>query len=315
MIRWLSILALFFTSLAADCQDAVILGQANAIVYDIEFIPEKKYLIATLGNHIQVWNHESKVLEKSWATSEIIALDFNGNQLAGVSRSGTLVIWDLNKGSELRQLKISDAPLVCVVWIDSVFVVVGSDAGELVKINSVTGETVSQAIHPQTITALAIQGGDVLIVGDAKGTIGIYEPKQMKLLNTIVAHQSWIREIKYSDNDSNFITVSDDGYYKRWKSTKGTVSLERKKKLGSWILCADLSSSKDAIYDVVAVGKRNGEVSVATRFATYTKKTNTIVNSIDIIKSELPTIVIVIGTHGTGIQLISAKSMQIRNPN
>lgn len=100
MIRRLSFLILLFTTLSAKCQDApIILGQPDAVVYDIEFIPEKKYLIATLGNVVQIWNHESKAQVNSWATADIIALDFNGNQLAGVSRSGNLVIWDINNGS------------------------------------------------------------------------------------------------------------------------------------------------------------------------------------------------------------------------
>ncbi len=314
MKRWLSILLLFTGGLSAHCQDApVILGPPDAIVYDVELIPEKNYLIATHGTLIQIWNHESKELVDSWATDGIIALDFNGHQLAGVSKSGTLVIWDVNNGTQLHQLKICDAPLVCVLWIDSVFVVVGSDSGLVVKINSVTGEAVSNTVHPEAVTALASQGSDILIVGDAKGVMAIYEPKQMKLLNTIEAHTSWIREIKFAENDSVFITVSDDGYYKTWKSGGENITLKNKSKLGNWILCTDFLRSEDAQYDLIAAGKRNGEITVLTRFASYRWQTDTIVNSIDIIRTGLPTIVVAIATHGKGLQLISAKSMQIRD--
>lgn len=311
MTRWLLVFALFAKSLAVHGQDDFfVLGQSDAIVYDVELVPEKKYLIASIGDIVQVWNHESRELINTWNSSKIIALNVKGLMVAGVSKSGELSIWDLDAGSLTQHLKVCDAPLVSVVWIDSVFVVVGSDSGDLVKINTITKEIVSH-IKQDAITALASQG-DVLIVGDATGSLKVYDVEQMRLLSSAIAHGSWIREIKFSEIGANFVTVSDDGYYKIWEFKHQGVSLSSELKLGNWILCTDFIRSEETQYNVIVTGKRSGEIKLSTRFGTYTKRTNSIVNSVNIIRNELPLLVLAVATHGNGIQVISAKSMRIR---
>lgn len=317
MRRWIKpivMLSLLFGAIkfASGQTKPEVLGSPDAFIYDMKLIEEKQFLIANLGNTIQLWNYQTKSLVHSWRSSQILAIDYINNKLAGVSKSGDIVIWSIPDGKEGLQKNISDGPLTCVAWIDSVFLAVGSENGDVMKVNSITGDIVSRMSNRGAITALTKGQDNNLVTGNAIGVISVYDARDMRLHYTTKGHKTWIRGIKFSDNGQYFLTVSDDGHYRKWKSGTEIVSIENRS-LGDWILCGDFTNSPGQKFDIKAFGKRNGRVIINAGFGDYTLVLNSLINCIGIIRSELPSLVLALGTHGEGIQLLNAKAMKLKS--
>ena len=286
------------------------LGSPVAIVYDIKLIRDTDNLVASLGDNVQVWNYKTRALVTSWSASQIISISCLDNKVAGVSKSGYLFVWNASDGKELLHTRMSDSPLLRLVWLDNDHIVVGAENGELIKINVTTGQPVGRVTNAAAVTALA-GNDDILISGDENGNISVYSTEDLKHVGSMSGHKTWIRDIALSTNSEGFVTTSDDGAYKTWK-IGSTISNSNKHLLGNWVLCTDVAPSPNGDFDFFAFGKSNGDVIVDVKVATYTTKLDAMINSIAIIESELPQIAVALATHGQGIQLLNAKSMKLR---
>jgi WD40 repeat protein len=293
--------------------DHVVFGSSNAVIYDMALLNNEETVIVSTTDEIQLWDIATKTLSNKWNASHIVALDYSNsnNKLAGVSKTGSIFIWSVPDGKQSGEVKLAELLLTSVIWIDSVFLVVGSDGGDLVKVNSISGEIVSRIKNANTITAIAAGYGNAVIVGDSKGTLSTYDATEMKLKSSIKGHKSWVREIRMSANSQYYISISDDGYCKMWKS--GTqIRVIRKTSPLNWLLCADYSEISENVLDVAVFGQRNGKITITTQFAEYTMGLNSIPNCIRVMKTKLPNLVVLAGTHGGGLQLLNAVSMKMR---
>ena len=286
-----------------------VLGSPDVIVYDVKLVPGSNNLVANLGDNIQVWDYKTGVMITSWSSLQTGAISCFNNKVAGVTKSGNVIVWDLSDGKELLVSKIAESPLLCVAWLDGQHVVVGADNGDLVKINIDTRQQELRANNSAAITALS--GRDnVLLSGDAKGNVSIYDAKDLKLKTTLAAHKSWIRDMTLSTTRQDFVTTSDDGTYKIWRIGHGDENMG-KHSLGGWVLCTDGISSLTENVNFFAFGTSKGRVVVDVKVARYSAKLNSMINSVAIIESQLPQIVVALGTHGQGIQLLNAKDMKL----
>ncbi len=112
-------------------------------------------------------------------------------------------------------------------------------------------------------------------------------------------------------NNKKLVSVGDDGFMKRWSLAPGTLLGDRQFE-GNWALCVDYFKGDTKTSEVIAVGLRNGGVSIQTDFGTYHLKGKAMVNSIVLLTEELPKIQFVLGTHGDGIRLGSGKDMKLK---
>ena len=284
--------------------NTAILGNPGAVVLDLKVNEARQWLVANLGHEIQVWNYESKSLLKSWSVPKIIAIDVVQDKVAGVSKSGDVVTWDIPTGNKLLEQNVSSSPLISVTWIDDTYLVAGSEDGTLVKMNGSTGEVVSKITHGSAVTAIACTENKMLITGDEQGMLTMYDVNALALKNSVKGHKSWIRSIKLSKNN-DFITTSDDGYYAEW--TQQLIRVD-KNKLHHWVLCSDYSRYEN--HPMVVVGKSNGEIEVILLFGRYSINLDAMVNSVSIIESKQPHILVAVATYGKGIQVLDGKDMK-----
>jgi len=311
MKMFLVLLCIQLACIETAYSQSEILGSPNAIVYGIKIIPEKKLIVANLGDSIQLWNYKTKSLINSWAASKIVAIDYNKNELVGVSKSGDVILWDISTGKKIFQQAVAASPIICVAWIDSVSIAVGTDNGELLKVNRLSGEVTARIKNSTAITAIVLgHDRNTLITGDAKGMLSIYNVKDLQLQVSTKAHKGWIREIVTSDYNESFITSSDDGYYKKWKAGE-QINLELKHHSMGWILCSDFFDDRDGRSDLIAFGKMNGKLIVRMDVGFYSMHMNSIINSVCLIQETLPSITLAVGTHGSGLQLVSGKGMKL----
>jgi WD40 repeat protein len=289
----------------------VIFGSQDGVILDMEVIEEKSLVIANLANKIEVWNYQSKTLVRSWSCSQIISIDRYNGRLAGVSKSGNLVVWDIAAGQELLQVNISSDPLISVTWIGTEFLATGSDKGEILKINSTSGEVVSRIGTRHAITAIESLNDSLLISGNDKGEISAYHAKDLQFWKSSQGHKNWIREIKANESGTFFLSSSDDGSYRVWHVGK-TLEPIVTNHPGNWLLCADFSGFAFNDKGIKAIGKRNGEILVYTAFGRYRAKLHSLINCITILTNKLPVISVLVGTHGEGIHLLKGTDMKLK---
>lgn len=305
-------LLLLLYAIQVSAQPAVArLGSSDAIVLDINVDENKKQVIASTENQVQVWNYASSTLLNSWDVRSILAIDVHNNLLVGVSRSGSLHVWDLESGTALHSHNICSAALLCVAWLDHMSVAVGSEDGALYKINFQTGEIVNIIKNNSPITALSCGFNSALLVGDSKGEIKIYDASDFTLTKSIKAHASWIREIHINDSSNHFVTASDDKRLKRWHYTNLVeISKFREK---SWVLSCDYFPPGPKDPAISAVGTLSGDIRIITAYGTYNAKSNASINKIVLLKHELPLLRVITGTHGRGIEIRDASSMKMNS--
>lgn len=286
-----------------------LLGNSDAIVLDMRIDESKKYLIALTDSDIQQWDFVSNTLLRSWPAESIRSIDLNNHFLAGISKTGQLFIWDTERQTEMRYT-VAATSLSCLAWIDSEWILIGSDDGNIYKVSSKTGEIRARASLGEPVTAVSKGFGNSALVGSAKGELGIYDVTDLGRKYWIKAHKTWIREIHLVDSTDFFVTISDDNYLKRWRSSD--LSNTELRFPGSWSITSDYFLGKQKSNSVTVVGKLNGKIIVNTGFASYSSKANAIVNKISIVRSELPNIKIIVATHGGGIQIWSGNKMKFK---
>lgn len=294
-------------SITAFCQYP--LGNPKAIVLDIKLDQDRNLVIANLGGSIEVWNYETKEFVKRWQVSGIVAIDYKDGRLAGVSASGSVVVWDIERAAAIVEQPLVNAPLIAVAWLGENHVVVAGEAGAVLKVDATSGEVVSKAIHKTHTTALAVVN-DQLMTGDEKGIISFYDGDSMNLLASVRSHRKMIRKIVPLDSAQSFYTASDDGIVRKWDVTDRKVVWSRR--IGGWLTAADVVDfRRSPNQGLIVVGRKSGELRVMSGVTSYTRNVNAMVNAVEFIRAPLPNLVVAVGTHGAGIQLWQAIEMKL----
>jgi WD40 repeat protein len=293
---------------------ATILGDKHGVVYDLTTAVDRGLLAASLGNRIEVWDYKNEKLLKSWEVVKISAIDLRGESLAGVSTDGNVSVWNIASGNVITGLKISNSPLTCIHWVDSASVVAGNDAGEIIKFNIRSNAIEFKVNTDKPVTAIAIQPiTKIIITGDNAGMISLWNSGSGALIAHDQTHKDWVRSIKPVPNTQNIVSAADDGYAFVWRIDKGTkITFVSKTEVGSWALSVDVSQDPESDRLILATGLQNGKLKINFKRGTYVYKARVMINSIAIIQDELPKIRVIAGTHGKGIQVISASLMKLK---
>lgn len=306
-IPYILSLLCFSTTVAAQI-NVEILGDPAGIILDLEIDEEKKSIIASTPKDVQKWNYEDKLLLNRWNFSNIQDLDQFENSMAGVSKSGALFVWDVQQNDTGREYQITTVPLNCLVWIDSVWIAVGSDDALIYKVNSQTGEIQKSIKSNGSVTSMA-RSKNWLLAGNSTGEVAIYFANDLIPMKFVKAHKKWIRDIHVVDSTGTYVTVADDAKLKRWTSEFELAS--EFDFSSSWLLSVDyfIDSEKSTVF---TVGDLAGDLTIHTRFGIYSSEANASINKIIIFRECLPKLKVVIATLGGGIQLWGADVMKLR---
>ncbi len=284
-----------------------LIGSPDVIVLDLEIDEDKNYLVASTRSEIQLWNYKSKTLIRSWASPLIHSIALYNGSLAGISKRGELFVWDIESGRELKYI-ISSSPLLSLAWIDSTRIVIGDEDGMLYKVNSMTGEIENKAKLTAPVTALSRYTNNSLLVGKGKRGIEVYDASALKPVKSIGSGKGSISIIQVGDSAQYFMTVSDENKVTKWRVSNLFESVD--KHSGTWITSLDFIDSRK--YSIITLGKLNGEIIINIGVSNYSANANGIVNKVILFRKELPSLKVVVATHGAGIQMWDADLMKFK---
>lgn len=161
-----------------------------------------------------LWNltgHTSEI----WETS----FDPNGNLLASASGDGTVRIWNVTTGEEIKNITDHGSPVFCVAF---------NPTGEILASGSFDNSTLLWNVtnwqlignltgHSSLIWSLEFShDGKYLASGSADNTIKIWDVKTQVNIENITGHTENVKTLSFSSDDRLLASGSDDNTIKVW---------------------------------------------------------------------------------------------------
>ena len=293
------------------CGQGLLLGDPNAIVYDVDLNSKTNIAVATLGDKIEVWDTNLKTMLRSWPAVDVLNVAVRDKRVAGVSKKGMLYLWDYETGgSIITPVSLTSFALISLVWVDSVSIAAGSTGGELIKYH-VTGAGMLdfKSTNGSPVTALTVATGENNIAtGDQLGVIKLWD-MQGNMIQSAKFHTRWVRELKYDGPKHLIVSGADDGkvVMATARPTLSSISEERRR---HWITALDNFSEDAKTPHLLVYAEAGGNVNVITAFGTYIYHGPEMINSVSLITDALPNIKFLIGTHGRGLRLIEGDALK-----
>jgi len=155
-------------------------------VLSVIFLPDSRNMITSgIDKKLLLWNIGSEIstaIPNQQTTIQDLAVSFNGQILAAATKEGKLLVWYPNN-------RIFGEP-------------------ELIY---------EEARNPVSAVCFS-HDGSVLVSGDKRGNVKIWDVNQKALIQTLRGHVAQIEEVQYSPNDSQLASVGRDGTIQIWET-------------------------------------------------------------------------------------------------
>ncbi len=153
-----------------------------------------------------------------------LAISPDGQILASGSDDGTIKIWRLNQGEQLRTLTGHSATVYSLIISPDGQKLVSGSGDKTIKIWQLsTGQHIrTLTVHSGTIYSLVMsRDGQTLVSSSGDKTIKIYEFNTGKVLHTITGHSDFVRCLAISPDGKTLVSGSDDKTIKIWQLSTG----------------------------------------------------------------------------------------------
>ena len=141
------------------------------------------------------------------------------NQLMVVSADGSLSVWNCEDWTLIIHQKITDNKLRCIIKLNNQYLI-GCEDG-VIRILDEKFDTINEIATHDTgfgVNTIVISpSGTFLISGSRDGHLNFHSiENNYELIKRIPAHNFAVYDIKFSPDNSKFITVSRDKSFKIW---------------------------------------------------------------------------------------------------
>jgi WD40 repeat protein len=208
---------------------------------------------------------------------DVWSCSWNGKGgLAAACQNGKIYVWpdllDSLKSGDRRPSKIiennrlgkGDVPVDTVAWVgSSAILALGDAAGQLRLWDGLTLSDPTPA-STNAIWSLASSSDGRLACASWDRSISVWTVEMLNQRATLVrlnskpeAHEGWVRDVAWIDDDQEIASVGDDGKLKLWKSSDLTiVGAEQSPTTDSWSLCYSASTK------MIATANYDGAVRI-----------------------------------------------------
>ncbi len=153
-----------------------------------------------------------------------VAISVDGQQAISGGDDGTVRIWDLDTGEELRTLTGHHGPVAAVaLTADGQRAISGGDDGTVRVWNLDTAKQLPTAAdHDGYMEAVAISAdGQRAISGGDDGTVRVWNLGTGKQLHILRGHDGWVRAVAVTANGRHAASGGDDGTVRIWDLDTG----------------------------------------------------------------------------------------------
>jgi hypothetical protein len=153
-----------------------------------------------------------------------VAWSPDGNQLATGSADGKVRLWDVQTGTELKQLTGHKDSVACVrISPDGKLAASGSYDHTALLWDLASGSMRHRLTgHRGVVMSVAFSpDGKQLATASIDRTIKLWQTTTGKLQATLTGHKSWVNSVAYSPDGQHLLSGSSDGTIKIWSVSRG----------------------------------------------------------------------------------------------
>jgi WD40 repeat protein len=243
--------------LNVHAQEIIQLGRGD--VYDFCFSPQGSLAYLTNGKSVEIWDINKKTIVSSLDNGHyksIISLDITKDStfLVASSLDSVIVIWNLTNYTILKKVKIKSIANKVVFNNNGSGVIAGLRNGDLLYINSFSGEIIHniETGQKEVVSIAILDKAGLIATSGAGGIIQLWNSDSFIMSDQISIRSSFIREIVCGTDEKQIYTCGDDGKVlcyniKDKKQDKGFYLYNNFFKK-SWIMSLDLLNSQIIAY-------------------------------------------------------------------
>jgi WD40 repeat protein len=311
------VFALFFNNnlIASDNPKFEIIDKQ---IIDFKFSPNGDKLAIAKKSSIEIWEIDTKSIilkldNEDFQNIQAFDISFNNFSIVVGTKTGKIIlcnfnskdiIWKINTDYSITNLKI--AP-------DNETIVAGNLKGNILKINSGNGAIINKyENHKKEITSLIFKkDANYLFSSSADKSIIIWDFKNDKMINQLLLHNDWVRDIAISPDETKIITCGDDNNLYYWNiSNPLNCKLIDKSRAGfSWLTSINYNEDGNS----VLYSNINGMVKFVTKYDTYLKRFRSSIIKVAFVPNKASNHEFAILIKGVGLKVYELDSFKIKN--
>ena len=201
------------------------LEEHPADVTQMEFSPDSLTLASCADCSCFIWDAETGTKKAEMVGHEgiIWCMRFSneGDRIATCSEDHTARVWDASTGEELVTIRQHTGPVWSVTFSpDDEEVATASYDCAIATCDSLSGESHRRLCDEENgspVNAIAYsRSGRLLAFGSADGTVRLLNLKSGKLVAEFRGHEEKVKEVLFTEYDSDIISSSEDGTVRVW---------------------------------------------------------------------------------------------------
>jgi len=182
-------------------------GHAGEVLA-VSFLPDNRLISSGSDRKLLLWNvaaETSTAIPNQQTTVQDLAISSDGRMIAAATKEGKLLLWN-------QWARVPDEPVL-----------------------------IYQEARNQVSAVCFSNDGSVLVSGDQKGNVKIWDMRKRTLIQTLRGHVALIEDVEYSPDDSKLASVGRDGTIQLWETSNLFDQPIVIKDSEGWVYCVAFS--------------------------------------------------------------------------
>ena len=206
------------------------------------YSPDGKLFVAISAGTLKVFDATTWAVLRQYEAGynsnfDCFAVSRDGSLLAGGTDNNKIIVWNLQTGAELRQLKGEDQIESLAFSPDGKRLAAGGLLGGLKILNVATGAVAATLIPKGHVSPLAYsRDGRLLASIGAEGGVKLWDTATNRVARTLAGHSSSVTSVAFSPDDKFILTGGADSRMKLWDAASGAELASLFALDGGWLV-------------------------------------------------------------------------------
>jgi WD40 repeat protein len=211
------------------------LGHAGDWVHAVSIAADSRRVVSAQRNNLKLWRLAPKTVPWDYPYYEAelqghdgdvsdVAITPDGRAVSG-SRDGTIRVWDLSAGREMRAIEVHGDEVTAVAVAANGHHIIAAGGGIVAIWDIDTGEQVGVLGEDSLVTRLRVSRDGRLAVSVAfSRQIKLWDLGHQAKTGVLSGHSDYVRDVAFSATERSLVSVSDDETVKIWDLGTGMVT-------------------------------------------------------------------------------------------
>ena len=206
------------------------------------YSPDGRLFVAISGGTLKVFDAATWAVLRQYEAGfnsnfDCFAVSRDGTLLAGGTDNNKIIVWNLQTGAELRQVKGEDQIQSLAFSPDGKHIAAGGLLGGLKILNVANGAVAATLIPKGHVSPLAYsRDGRLLASIGAEGGVKLWDTTTNRVARTLAGHSSSVTSVAFSPDDKFILTGGADSRMKLWDAASGAELASLFALDGGWLV-------------------------------------------------------------------------------